>query len=97
MNLQYYPLGGLRLLGIMLVDDEQHFIDEMKEKGLEPVVVPETLINRIDDYNQGMKEDAIPIMTTNRYIADMAEKKKYIFIKHTNSKFNNRFKRNLFL
>ena len=55
-------------------------IDEMKEKGLEPVVVPETLINRIDDYNQGMKEDAIPIMTTNRYIADMAEKKKYIFI-----------------
>lgn len=55
-------------------------IDEMKEKGLEPVVVPETLVNKIDDYNQGTEEDATPILTTNKYISDMAEKKKFDFI-----------------
>lgn len=55
-------------------------IDEMKERGLEPVVVPETLVNKIDDYNQGTDDDATPILTTNKYISDMAEKKQYNFV-----------------
>ncbi len=59
-------------------------IDEMKEKGLEPVVVPETLVNKIDDYNQGKDDDATPILTTNKYISDMAEKKQYNFVDEKN-------------
>lgn len=55
-------------------------IDEMKEKGLEPIVVPETLVNKIDDYNQGMEEDTKPILTTNKYIFDMAEKNKLEYL-----------------
>lgn len=55
-------------------------IDEMKEKELEPAVVPETLVNKIDDYNQGTEDDATPIMTTNQYISDMAERKKYTYV-----------------
>lgn len=55
-------------------------IDDMKTKGYEPIVVPEILVNKIDDYNQGTEEDSTSIMTTNKFISDIAEKKKYRFI-----------------
>jgi len=55
-------------------------IDEMKQKGFEPIVVPENLVNKIDDYNQETEEDSTPILTTNKFIQDMAEKKKYTFV-----------------
>jgi len=55
-------------------------IDEMKLKGLEPVVVPKTLVDKIDDYNKGTEDDSTSIMTTNKYISDVAEQKKYAFI-----------------
>lgn len=55
-------------------------IDEMKMKGFEPVVVTETLVNKIDDYNQDFSEDRTAILTTNKYISDMANQKKYNFV-----------------
>lgn len=58
-------------------------IDDMKMKGFEPIVVPETLVNKIDDYNQGTEEDSSPILTTNKFISDIAEKKKYTFVEET--------------
>jgi hypothetical protein len=58
-------------------------IDDMKMKGFEPIVVPETLVNKLDDYNQGTEENSAPILTTNKFISDMAEKKKYTFVEET--------------
>ena len=55
-------------------------IDDMKMKGFEPIVVPETLVNKLDDYNQGTEIDSTPILTTNKFISDIAEKKKYTFV-----------------
>lgn len=58
-------------------------IDDMKMKGFEPIVIPETLVNKIDDYNQGTEEYSSPILTTNKFISDIAEKKKYTFVEET--------------
>lgn len=55
-------------------------IDEMIERGLDPVVVPEVLINKIDEYNQEINDNDSHIMTTNQYINDMEEKRKYTFV-----------------
>lgn len=55
-------------------------IDEMKMKGYEPVVVPENLVNKIDDYNQDPSKDKALILTTNKFISDIAEQKKYDFV-----------------
>lgn len=56
-------------------------VDDMRERGYEPVVVSETLVNKIDDYNhEADKEDATPILTTNRFISDMAERLQFTFI-----------------
>lgn len=58
-------------------------IDDMKLKGFEPLVVPEILVNKIDDYNQETEKDSAPILTTNKFISDIAEKKKYSFVEET--------------
>jgi len=58
-------------------------IDDMKMRGFEPIVVPETLVNKLDDYNQGTQENSSPILTTNKFISDIAEKKKYTFVEET--------------
>jgi len=57
-------------------------IDDMKMKGFEPVVISESLINKLDDYNQDEDEDedVEPILTTNKFISNMAEEKTYNFI-----------------
>ncbi len=55
-------------------------IDDMRERGYEPVVLPETLVNKIDDYNQGTQEDSKPILTTNQYISDRADRLSFDFV-----------------
>lgn len=55
-------------------------IDDMRERGYEPVVVSEILVNKIDDYNQGTQEDSMPILTTNQYISDRADRLSFDFV-----------------
>jgi UDP-N-acetylglucosamine transferase subunit ALG13 len=55
-------------------------IDDMKLKGYEPVVISETLINKIDDFNEDENEVDVSILTTNKFISNMAEEKSYKFI-----------------
>ena len=55
-------------------------IDDMRESGYEPVVVSETLVNKIDNYNQETQDDSTPILTTNQYISDRADRLSFNFI-----------------
>lgn len=55
-------------------------IDDMRESGYEPVVVPETLVKKIDDYNQGTQEDSTPILTTNQYLSALSDRLSFDFV-----------------
>ena len=49
--------------------NDPSLIDDMKRNGFNPVVVPENLIKRMEDYNAGAEEGRI-LVTANQYLID---------------------------
>ena len=64
--------------------NEQSVVDEMKLRGLKPVVVPENLISKIDEYNEANEEDSSTVVTRDVFVRGLQENKKYNFIDYKN-------------
>lgn len=54
-------------------------IDEMRREGYNPIVIPNNLANKMEDYNKGV-EDGETFTTTNQFVADTNSKFKPIII-----------------
>ena len=57
------------------LEKKPDMIDEIKNSGLEPIVVPKNLVEKMEDYNKGVSEEQ-KLRTTNVYRSE--EEKKFV-------------------